>query len=227
MDWHLRSEEAKNWGGLSHGSELCCTAPQTFSSSRPLGSQSGQVTPRRRHLLPRGRVSLLYLHECARSHASSFEWASPGKMERRKPQLELLEARPGTEEDRGSGCCVGWGARLSPAPATAQAWAEPGGVQRQQTHSGEARLWPTLIQALPPFMPGTGLVLAQLWLIHQSLGFLRARWAPGNGRSAARSLPGLYQPPPLPCPVPEVSNMGKALPNTPAAADNSSSVILS
>lgn len=47
-------------------------------------------------------------------------------------------------------------ARLAPTPATAQA--EPGGVQRQQTHSEGARLWPVLTQALIQLMPGTRLI---------------------------------------------------------------------
>lgn len=49
-------------------------------------------------------------------------------------------------------------ARLAPTPATAQTHAEPGGVQRQQTHAEGARLWPTLFQPLPRLMLGTGLV---------------------------------------------------------------------
>lgn len=44
---------------------------------------------------------------CLRSH-SSIKRVSSGKMKRRNPQLELPEAKAGTEDDTGCGCCVAW-----------------------------------------------------------------------------------------------------------------------
>lgn len=52
---------------------------------------------------------------CLRSHLS-IEQASPGKMKRRNPQLELPEAKAGTEDDTVSGCCVAWESQAGSNP---------------------------------------------------------------------------------------------------------------
>lgn len=61
---------------------------------------------------------------CLRSHLS-IEQASPGKMKRRNPQLELPEAKAGTEDDAGSGCCVAWESQAgsNPCHSTSPCWA--------------------------------------------------------------------------------------------------------
>lgn len=52
---------------------------------------------------------------CLRSH-SSIKRVSSGKMKRRNPQLELPEAKAGTEDDTGCGCCVAWESQAGSNP---------------------------------------------------------------------------------------------------------------
>lgn len=74
--------------------------------------------------------------------------------------MELLEAKAGTEDDTGSGCCVAWESHADSNPYHSTSPCQlTGGVQRQQSNPEGARLWPALSQALPQLMLGTGLGL--------------------------------------------------------------------
>lgn len=119
VTWHsgmeqlLGSEEANHLDG---GSELSLLSKPLFPAS-PLGSQKGHPIPGRRLQLPMVEVNRcvctgtqgeLPCTECDSAWGPhlSTERASPGKMKRKNPQLELLETKAGTEDDTGSGCCV-------------------------------------------------------------------------------------------------------------------------
>lgn len=93
---------------------------------------------------------------CLRSHLST-EWASPGKWKGGTHKWNCWRPRLAQRMTQTPGAVWPGRAMLTPTPTTAQAHVKPGGVQRQQSNSEGARLWPVLIQALPQLMQRTGL----------------------------------------------------------------------
>lgn len=138
----------------------------------------------------------------------SIEQPSPGKMKRRNPQRELLEVKAGAEDDTGSRCHVAWESQAGSNPCHST------NPCRARRSSKAARLWPTLIRALPQLMPGTGLTspmtLADSPEAECTMSIL-------SQRKGVLQCSELSPPFPLPSPISEERNQhGQSISNSPS-----------